>query len=156
MTSRLCVLILAALIALPVFAEVTDDAIRLTQSGVSGEVLEAWAQRQSISAVTAQDVLRMKDAKVPDQVITIILRNSTRAPIAETSTPTTTYVEPARTYVYTSTPYYSDYPYYSSYYGGGYYPYSRGYYGYGYGSGLGLSFNFGGGGHHSRGGGHRR
>ena len=65
-SSRLCMAVLAAVLAVPVFADVTDDAIRLTQSGATEDVIVSWSEHQHPGFVSAQDVIRMRDAKVPD------------------------------------------------------------------------------------------
>ena len=140
MISRLCVLVLAAAASLPLFADVTDDAIKLTQAGASADVIVAWAQHQGGSALSAQDILRLRDAKVPDEAITALMRSTPSAP-SSAVVESTRYVEPLTTsYVYSDPYYSSSYPYYSSY---GYYPYHRGYYTSGYYPSVGLSFNFG-------------
>ncbi len=152
MSSKLCILALAAVCALPVFADPVDDAIMLTQKGASEEVLVAWSQRHSMN-LSAQDIVRLKNGGVSDKVIAALVNSSSNQPQQSVAAgyqqppPSTT------TYVETPTYYYSDgTPYYYSSYG---YPY----YGwYGSGVGLGLNFNFGhsGRGYHSFGGGHRR
>ena len=161
--SRLSLVLLAAVMALPVFADgLVDDCIKLTQGGVGEEVIVAWAERQGGSNLSATDVLRLKDGKVPDRAIAALLRAGIRvpmmrgemrpeqpqiqaAPAVQRQTvayepATTTCAAPSTSYVYTdsypSYSYYGGYPYYSSYYP------SYGYYGYGY-PGFGLSLNFG-------------
>jgi len=173
--TRLTLLALAAVLALPVFADVVDDCIKLAQGGVGEEVIVAWADRQGGANLTAADVLRLKDGKVSDKAIATLIRAGMRmqAPmpmqqpmqmqmpaqqqpsqtvtvphtVSYESSPTVVYSDPTPVY-YTS--YYSGYPYY---YSG--YPYYYGYPYYGY--GLGLSFNFGRGGygHGYYGGGYR-
>ncbi|MEI6232348.1 MAG: hypothetical protein WCT04_04815 [Planctomycetota bacterium] len=165
--ARLSVLALAAVMALPVFADVVDDCIRLAQGGVGEEVIVAWVERQGSADLSAADVLRMKDGKVPDRAIAALLRVGVRAPMRQmpqtqpqqqpryqtqeapiqtVAVPRTVSYEPATRYVYSeptsyvypSTYYYGGSPYYSSCYNS--YPY--------YSSGVGLSFSFGNGGYY--------
>ncbi|HLX65208.1 MAG TPA: hypothetical protein VKX17_28325 [Planctomycetota bacterium] len=146
MKSKLCILALAAMAAFatPVFADVVDDAIVLAQSGVSPDVIVAWSQHQHMGPLSAQDILRLKNAKVPDQAIAAMIQASqAMAPSVNAGYVDTT---PSTTYYYNDYPTYytDDYPYYYSdgypyYYGG--YPY----YGYGWGPSFGLNFGFGGG-----------
>ena len=139
MKSKMALIILAAVMALPVFADVADDAIQLAQKGVNEQIIEAWAQRQAGVSLTSQDILRMKEANVSEAVIGILSQNGataqsqTQSIYTPDATASTTYVQPSTTYVYDS------YPSSYGYYGGGY-PYYRG-----YGTGVGLNFNFGGG-----------
>src|ERR1043165_9000721 len=180
--TKLSLLALAAVLALPVFAQsVVEDAIRLSQGGVGEEVMIAWAEKQNTGGLAAQDIIHLKEAKVPDRAIAALIRGGTVSMPAQYAAQTdrhvtevpgtsTTYVQPSTSYTYSddytypasysSYPYYySSYPYYySSYYPYYGYPYRSYYYGgypyyrgY-YGSGLSLSFNFGGG--HRYGGGY--
>ncbi|HLX62878.1 MAG TPA: hypothetical protein VKX17_16500 [Planctomycetota bacterium] len=139
-SSRFYVLAFAAILALPVLAEVTEDAIKLAQNGVTEDVIVAWCENQNVRNLTAQDVLRMKDGKVPDRAIAALLRTAARQTVPLNTNNTEYVATPSTTYVYTS-PYYSgyDYPYYYSYG----YPYYRSY-GY-WGPSLGFGFRFGGG-----------
>lgn len=153
MSSKLCILVLAAISALPVFADTVDDAIVLTQKGASEEVVVAWSYRHATN-LSASDIIRLKDAGVSNRVIAALNSGSSETYVSTPST--TTYVE-TPTYYYDSTPYYYSSPYYSrgyGYYNRGYY---GGYYG-GYRPGISLNFGFGGGsnhrGYHSYG--HRR
>src|SRR5438105_14620712 len=74
-TTRLSLLALAAVLALPVFAQgVVEDAIRLSQGGVGEEVLVAWAEKQGSQNLTAQDIIRLKEAKVPDRAVAAMIR----------------------------------------------------------------------------------
>ena len=73
MLSRICVLVLTAVTSLAVFADVSDDAISLSQSGASEGVIATWAQNQH-GVVTAQDIQRMKSAGVSERVIQILTR----------------------------------------------------------------------------------
>jgi len=148
MKSKLCILALAAMaaFAMPVFADVVDDAVMLSQSGVSDDVIVAWSQRQHVGALSAQDILRLRNGKVPDRAITAMIQasqtssTSVNAESVQTTPSTTYYTEP-------TTYYYSDGYYYPRYYSYGY-PYYYGGYGYGWGPSFGLSFDFGGGHHH--------
>ena len=185
--AKICFLALTVMLALPAFAEgVVNDVIQLTSSNVGEDVIVAWAERShSTATLSVNDILRMKDAKVPDKVIATLIRNGAlaqaasaaaampivarneegrivqreAAPVTQTtevryveSQPSTTYVTPSYSYVYSDA--------YPVYYGGYYYPrsYYGGYYGSSYPS-FGLSLNFGhgyyGGGYgHSYGGGY--
>lgn len=131
-TSILCALLLVASAALPAFADVVDDTIRLSQSGASTEVMIAWADQQSFASLSSNDIMRLRDARVPESVIAELTRRGTPSVSAPTST--TTYVE-TPTY-YSSPSYYYSSPGYYYDYGYGY-PYYR--------SGIGLDFRFGGG-----------
>ncbi len=131
---KFSMLVLAAILTLPVFADVTDDAIKLAQSGVTEDVIVAWCEHQQVTNITAQDVLRMRDGKVPDRAIAAMLRSASRQ-MVPINTNNTEYVAPITTYVYRQ-PYYYDYPYYNSYG----YPYYRSY---GWGPSIGFGFNFG-------------
>src|SRR5262245_51652567 len=73
--ARLSLMVLAAVVALPVFADVTEDAIKLTAAGVGEEVVVAWAERQDAGNISAQDIIRMKDGKVPDRAIATLIRS---------------------------------------------------------------------------------
>jgi len=158
--TRMTLLALAAILTLPVFADVVDDCIKLAQGGVGEEVIVAWAERQGPATLTATDVLRMKEGKVPDKAIASLIRSGARMqmpmqpmmqpemrmPAQEQPTQTiavprtVSYEASPTTYVYSDpapvyySSYYSGYPYYYRGYG---YPYYGSY-------GLGLSFNFGG------------
>lgn len=176
--ARLSLMALAAVLTLPVFADTVDDCIKLAQGGVGEEVIVAWAERQNATSMSATEVLRLKDGKVPDRAIAALLRSGRHIQIQQpmpamqmeqqpmqqeaqqnVAVPRTISYEPSTTYVESSPvvyssysyPYYSSYgyPYYSGYYGGYGYPY--------YGYGVGLSFNFGRGGygHGYYGGGYR-
>lgn len=169
--ARLTLVMLATVMALPVFADgLVDDCIKLAQGGVGEEVVVAWAERQGGGNLSAADILRLKDGKVPDRAIATLIRSGSRVPMMhgemraeqpqiqtvpaqhqtvayEPTTTCSTCATPATSYVYTDSyptySYYGGYPYYSSYY----YPRYYGYYGYGY-PGFGLSFNFGRGGYY--------
>ena len=160
--ARLSLMALAAVLALPVFADTVDDCIKLAQGGVGEEVIVAWAERQNTTSMSATEVLRLKDGKVPDRAIAALLRSGRHIQMQQpmpamqmeqqpmqqeaqqnVAVPRTVSYEPSTTYVESSPVVYSSYgyPYYSSYG----YPYYSGYYG-GYGYpyyGVGLSFGFG-------------
>jgi hypothetical protein len=156
---RFFVLVFATVVALPAFAAVTDDAIKLAQNGIKDDVIVAWCETQPMTSITAQDVLRLKEGKVPEAAIIALIRTAAAhrpimtAPTAPAA-PGTEYVEAptATTYVAPAPHYVYDSPYY---YG---YPYNYGYPYYGWGPSLGFGFNFGGGhfGGHGFGGGHHR
>jgi hypothetical protein len=169
--TRLLAILFAIAASVPAFAGVVDDAIALASRGVSDDVIAAWAEGKGGEAISVDDIVRMKDAKVPQGVIAMIIRQQNRAPaIAAAPAPAqrysradnyadeaqpeqreTRYVErPSASYatpavyapaVYASPAYYSDY-YYSYPYYSSYYPYYRPYRGYCYPS-YGLSFSFG-------------
>ncbi len=123
MNFRLICVVLAGLLTLPAFAEVAVDAIMLSQHGVSPVVMVAWAEQQHLGPLSSQDILRMKDAKVPDAVVAALIHAAAASHVAVAqSEPAATYVAPTTTYVESSPANdYGDYPYY----------YSDGYGGYG-------------------------
>ncbi len=132
MTMKLLPLMAIALLGLPVFANSVDDAISMAQKGTTPSEIVAWSATAPRSVVTPTDVLRMRDANVPDQAVQNLLRN--QIPYSGSSEPTTVYSsEP----VYSSdSVYYSDPYYYDGYYGpsvgvgiGFGHGYGRGYYG---------------------------
>ncbi len=130
---------LAMLFAVPAFAGVTDDAIQLSASGVSEEVLLAWAQRQEGVEIAPKDIIALKDGKVSDRVVVALIKRGgesyPEAPAAESreteyverehvryvepTTSSVSYAVPAASYYS-----YSD-PYYPSYYSRPYYYYPR-------------------------------
>src|SRR5258708_33248475 len=73
----------AVLLALPVFAGITDYAITLAGSGVSDDVMIAWAQRQHDFTLSAQDIIRLRDAKLADNVIVQLIRASNESTLAD-------------------------------------------------------------------------
>ena len=88
---RIVAMVLAVL-AMPILlgqtyaADITDDAIHLASSGVSDEVVIAWAEQQHIAPLSASDIIRMKDAKVSETVI-IELIHAANAPRAAYQAP---------------------------------------------------------------------
>jgi hypothetical protein len=150
--SKLCIVVLATVLAFPVLAEVVDDAISLSKGGVTEDVIVTWAEHQNIRSLSTQDIVRLKEGNVPDRAISAMIKVA--ANNRDTSSERTV-VESPRVEYTTPTTYYSDYPTYYSSYGYPYY-YSYGYpryYGGYYSSwrpSVGLSFNFGGGHHHRR------
>jgi len=153
------VLVLLATLALPALAAVSDDAIKMAQNGIQDDVIVAWCEAQQIASITAQDVLRMKEGKVPDRAIIAMIRNAAaNRPVAVATKPlpventTTEYVEtPSTTYVSPPPYYYVDrYPYYYGYpyYGSPYYGYWGPTFGFGFRFGGGHGGGHGGGSHH--------
>ena len=78
-----------AVLTMPVFAGVADDAIRLAGSGVSDDVVIAWAEQQHGASVNAVDILKMKEGKVPEKVILELIHAATLAQTAMQSIPPT-------------------------------------------------------------------
>jgi len=74
--SRIAFPLLAAVMAVPAFAEVVDDAVKMAAGGVSDEVMISWAERQSGHEISAADIVSLKGAKVPDRVIIALIRRS--------------------------------------------------------------------------------
>jgi len=73
---RIAFPLLAAVLAMPAFAQVVDDAVRLAAGGVSEDVMVTWAERQSGHEISAADIVALKDAKVSDRVIIALIRRS--------------------------------------------------------------------------------
>ncbi len=118
-SSRFTMLVLAATLALPLLADVTDDAIKLAESGVPEAEMVAWCEHQQIGYVSAQDVVRLRDGKVPERAIAALLQTASRQ-MVPINTNNMEYVAPATKNVLASSDNY-DYPYYYSYG----YPYYR-------------------------------
>lgn len=172
--TRLLALLFVIAAGVPAFAGVVDDAIALASRGVSEDVISAWAEGKGGEAISVDDIVRMKDAKVPQAVIAMIIRQQNRAPavaaapapaqrysrtdnyadeaqpaaretVRYVERPTTSYVTPA---VYAAPAVYASPVYYSDYYYS--YPYYSSCYPYyrPYRSycypSYGLSFSFGG------------
>lgn len=125
-TVMICGIFLAAIVSVSARADVVDDTIKLSQSGAGEEVIAAWADRQSFPVLNPADIIRLREAKVPDHVIAVLIRKGT------TDAKTSEYAE-TPTY-YTQTPTYYSYP--SYYYSGPYYHSWR--------PGLSFDFRFGG------------
>ncbi|MGD0090381.1 MAG: hypothetical protein ABSE73_10725 [Planctomycetota bacterium] len=168
-------IVFAALLAVALtgsaFAQTVDEVISLAQKGVGEDVLTAFVETSGApSALSAAEIIKLKDAKVPDKVVVAMLQRNAAARVAAGSrayqeteskyrvrrddnqatveyqpAPQRVVEAPATTYVYSGYPY----AYGSSYYYPGYYPY---YYPYYYPS-LSFGFGFGGFGHHGFGGG---
>jgi hypothetical protein len=82
--TRLGAVVLAiATLGSSAYADIVDDAAKLAAGGVSEEVMLAWANDQGNFALTGQDVIALKDAKVPDAVIVALLRRADEVSIAE-------------------------------------------------------------------------
>src|SRR5579862_3907027 len=62
-------------------ADLTDDVIKLSGSGVSDDVMLAWAEQQHGAALSAENILALKDHKVSDKVILTLLRGSENVPL---------------------------------------------------------------------------
>lgn len=68
--------ILLSILAVRASAETTEDILALTQKGMGEEVLLATIERSKGSFnLTAADILKLKDAKVPDKVIAAMIRH---------------------------------------------------------------------------------
>jgi len=164
-------IVFAALFALALtgsaFSQTADDVILLTQKGVGEDVLVAYVEAsQSPVALSAADIVKLKEANVPAKVVVTMLqrqpaarvdvgsraaqqteskyrvrRDDSQASVEYQPAPQRIVEVPSATYVY------SGYPY--SYGSNDYYP---GYYPYYYPS-VSLGFGFGGFGHHGFGGG---
>lgn len=80
--ARIAFPLFAAVLAVPAFAAVVDDAVRLATGGVSEEVMLSWAERQSGYEITAADIVAMKDAKVPDRVVVALIKHAGAPEIA--------------------------------------------------------------------------
>jgi len=127
-----------------------DEAARLVQAGLGEDVLLAWAAAlEPYASVSADTIIKLKDAKVPEKVIAALVRRGGAAqraaaddvlisryevPAARTSRQAETRREYTRddavryTYAEPTRAYYADTPvYYSSY---GYRPYYYSSYGY--------------------------
>ncbi|HYG76898.1 MAG TPA: hypothetical protein VEK08_17975, partial [Planctomycetota bacterium] len=132
-------------VPLVALAQDTEEIISLSNSGVSTDVMIAFVENSESSfQLTAEDIRRLREAKVPDAVIvkmlrhrgagenTIITRNGVVAREPQRIVTRERVVEvPERTVVYTSPTYvspvvyagYYSYPrYYSSYCAPRYYP----------------------------------
>jgi len=74
---KLCLWGLAATLALPALAQsmVIVDAIKLAQAGLSEDVIVAWAEKQDAGPVSAGDVIRLTEAKVPAKAISALIRS---------------------------------------------------------------------------------
>src|SRR5436190_23670078 len=109
-STKLSLLGLAAVLALPVFAQsaVIDDAIKLSRGGVGEEVMIAWAEKQDAGALSAADIILLKEAKVPDRAIATLIRSGAKSmpanymiksdgntQVIEKPRDTVTYVEPS-------------------------------------------------------------
>lgn len=153
---RVLTILLSGILALPAFAGVAEDAIKLKQRGASGEVMQEWARRQSGFTLSPRQIIALKNADVPGNVIATLINRSGKAtanpaaPSAAESRQTTVtapacamdvrrryryygYGYPFHGGVYHSYPYYYTYPY--AYPGNPYWPYyyygpTYGYYGY--------------------------
>jgi hypothetical protein len=140
---RYVAFVLAAAACFPALAGVVDDAVKLAAGGVSLDVQLAWANRQKNFELTARDIIALKDAQVPDEVVVTLVRGSAANSTAEVENrndtresvparyverevirerPTTTYVSvPSASYAsyydygYSSPRYYYSYPRYSYY-----------------------------------------
>ena len=85
MNSKLCILVLAAISALPIFASTVDDAIQLSQGGVSDDVIVEWAQRHSVTNLgdTPSDFLRIELKRIPPDDLKKVFRGEAPAqPVA--------------------------------------------------------------------------
>ncbi|MCY3018665.1 MAG: hypothetical protein NTW87_06500 [Planctomycetota bacterium] len=71
--------VVLAVVALPVFAGTVEDAIALAKGGLSEEVMLAWAEKQPGVSLSAADILRLHEAKVPAKIIVALLRNAGNA-----------------------------------------------------------------------------
>jgi hypothetical protein len=157
-------------------AATVEDVVTLTQKGVGDEVMLAFVETSEPVTLTADDILKLKDAKVSKEVVVAILKHckpvaheviAERQPIVIRAKAEPIRAQPVRVvqepiqqveiveaptvrYVYTDYP--SAYPYYS-------YPCYRPYYypsfsvgfgfsSYGYGSRGGSGHSFGGHGGH--------
>ena len=79
--AKLSLLGLAAVWALPVFAQsaVIADAIKLSHAGLGEEVMIAWAEKQESGALSAADIVQLKEAKVPDRAIMALIRSGAKS-----------------------------------------------------------------------------
>jgi len=147
-------IVLAALFILALtgsaFGQTADEVILLAQKGVGEDVLMAFVEASTVPvALSVADIVKLKDANVPDKVVVAMLR---RHPVASVGVRPRAFQEaqpeypvrrdysqaqveyqpavqqvvevPSTTYVYDSYPYAYD----SSYYGPGYYSYYYPYY----------------------------
>ena len=70
------------MLAVSVRAQTTDDIIALAQKGVGEEVMVAAVENaKSAFQLSAADILKLKDGKVPDKVIMAMLRYKPAAPV---------------------------------------------------------------------------
>lgn len=130
-------LLLISFVAAPLFAmerNVVDDVIRMTRAGVAEDAIVEFVHKSDVrTAVSADDMIAMTDAKVSRFVIKALLDEADRTGASRDDRRTvereTVVVSPS--YV---APYY--YPYYRSYY-----PYYDPFW---YGPSLSLNFGFGG------------
>ena len=168
---RLSLLAMLALVVSATFGAfasdvIVDDAIKLAKAKVGDDVMMAWADAQRPSnPINADAVIELKNASVPDRVISALVHNSAQAAVAQQAAPAVqsapeaqpmynasyasaspepryTYSEPVSyvsspSYVYSgySPYYYGGYPYYSGYYPRSYVSFGFGSYGHGWGGG---------------------
>jgi hypothetical protein len=142
------------------------DVSKLAEAKVGDDTIIAFINHSGTTySLNASEIIYLRGRGLSDGVITAMLNQRGKAPVAAAPVTTTsaapaqsstTYVAPAPTYAQPSTVYVaSPAPTYVPYYSGYYYPYYYPYYGYS--SPLSLSFGFGfgnyyGGGYHGGGG----
>ena len=61
-------------------ADVVSDTIKLAGSGISDDVILAWAEQQH-APITAEGILALKDHKVSDRVILALVKGSENTPL---------------------------------------------------------------------------
>src|SRR5258708_8113867 len=70
---KISALVMVAALCAPALAASVDDLLTMAKNGVAEPVMLAWAEQQHM-ILTADDVVRLTTAKVPDSVITTIIR----------------------------------------------------------------------------------
>jgi len=80
-------IVLAALLALVLtgsaFAQTADEVILLAQKGVGEDVLMAFVEASRVPfALSVADIVKLKDANVPDKVVVAMLRRHPAASVA--------------------------------------------------------------------------
>jgi len=137
-------LVVVACFAQPVSASTVDDVVLLSKKGLSEQVLLAYVEKSASRQLTTAEIVRLKEAKVSENVIAAMIRRqpaapppapTTTAPVTTAPVTTTAPVASATTtqptkrtvYVYRTTSYpstvYSTSSYPSSYYYPSYYSY---------------------------------
>ena len=75
-------------LAVRAHAETVDDIIALAQKGVGEEVMAATVENSKTGfQLSAADIIKCKDSKVPDKVITAMIRHHPAAPAAAAVAP---------------------------------------------------------------------
>jgi hypothetical protein len=83
-----CLAVVLSILAVRVSAETIDDILTLAQKGMGEEVLLATVERSKGSFnLSAADILKLKDAKVPDKVIAAMIRHKGAAGEAAVAMP---------------------------------------------------------------------